>query len=109
MSTYVQFKRLRKCYGPLVALSDINLRVDSGSVLALLGPNGAGKSTLFGCLLGFVRATAGSVVVNGEPLTVSRAAIGYMPERVALYPQSTVRENGAFFAELKSQPVSEFE
>jgi ABC-type multidrug transport system ATPase subunit len=110
MSGYLQFQTLEKRYAEMAALSDVSFAVERGSVLALLGPNGAGKSTLFGCLLGFNRATSGKILVNGAPLSAAlRQRIGYMPERIALYPQSSVRENGMFFARLKKQPASELE
>ena len=110
MTPYLQFQSLEKRYGEVIALTDLTLSVERGSVLALLGPNGAGKSTLFGCLLGFVSATHGSILHNGSPKTDDlHRRIGYMPERIALYPQSSVRENGMFFARLKRQPASELE
>jgi ABC-type multidrug transport system ATPase subunit len=110
MSAYLRFESLTKRYAEVLALSEVSLFIERGSVLALLGPNGAGKSTLFGCLLGFTHATSGKVLVNGASANaVFRQRIGYMPERIALYPQSSVRENGLFFARLKQQPASELE
>ncbi|HMJ89184.1 MAG TPA: ABC transporter ATP-binding protein [Candidatus Acidoferrum sp.] len=110
MSAYLQFHSLGKCYDEVVALNDVSLDLQGGDVLALLGPNGAGKSTLFGCLLGFTRPTHGQILQNGAGLTQGfHRRIGYMPERIALYPQSSVRENGLFFARLKRQPASELE
>ena len=79
-------------------------------MLALLGPNGAGKSTLFGCVLGFIHPTNGSILHDGKVLgSELRSRIGYMPERINLYSHCTVRENGMFFAELKRQPAAELE
>ena len=110
MSPYLQFQSLEKHYGDVVALENVTLTLERANVLALLGPNGAGKSTLFGCLLGLTRPTRGEVLHQGAPITAAlRGRIGYMPERVSLYPQSSVRENGMFFAQLKGQPASEFE
>jgi ABC-type multidrug transport system ATPase subunit len=110
MSAYLQFQSLGKRYAEVAALSDVSFAVDRGSVLAVLGPNGAGKSTLFGCLLGFTRPTSGNILVNGARADAAfRQGTGYMPERISLYPQSTVRENGLFFAQLKRQPASELE
>jgi len=110
MSPYLQFQSLEKRYGDVVALENVTLAVERGNVLALLGPNGAGKSTLFGCLLGFTRPTRGEVLHQAAPITAElRRRIGYMPERVSLYPHSSVRENGMFFAQLKRQPASELD
>ena len=110
MNPYLHFQSLEKRYGEVAALDGVTLSIERGSVLALLGPNGAGKSTLFGCLLGFTRPTAGTILSHGAPLTSElRRRVGYMPERINLYPQNTVLENGMFFAQLKRQPASELE
>ena len=110
MTPYLQFASLEKRYAEVAALDCVSFSVERGSVLALLGPNGAGKSTLFGCLLGFTRATSGRILLDGSQMTAGfRRRIGYMPERIALYPQCSVRENGLFFAKLKQQPPSELE
>jgi len=106
----LRFERLEKRYGPVRALAQVDLSIERGSILALLGPNGAGKSTLFGCLLGLVRPSAGAMEFLGEPLTGNaRSRFGYLPERVALYPQRSVRENGLFFARLRNQSPSELD
>jgi ABC-type multidrug transport system ATPase subunit len=79
-------------------------------VLALLGPNGAGKSTLFGCLLRLTWPTDGGILKDGKPLGDSEAAaIGYVPERIALYPHRTVSENAVFFAALKGHSAEAVE
>lgn len=106
----LRFHGLQKCYGSLVALDQIELSISAGTILALLGPNGAGKSTLFGCLLGLTRSTAGSIHVDGQAITeLHRHRMGYLPERVCLYPQRTVRDNGLFFARLKRQSPEELQ
>jgi ABC-type multidrug transport system ATPase subunit len=110
MTPYLQFQSLGKRYGAVTALSEIDLTVKRGDVLALLGPNGAGKSTLFGCLLGFTRPATGTILQDGTPISAGqRRNFGYMPERIALYPHSSVLENGTFFAQLKGQPPHELE
>ena len=110
MKPYLQFQSLTKDYGETVALNGVTLSIERGTLVALLGPNGAGKSTLFGCLLGFASPTRGTILYNGVHKVDSlRTRTGYLPERIALYPQGTVRENGLFFARLKQQPASEVE
>ena len=110
MTSYLDISGLSKRYGAIRALSEVNLAVERGSVLALFGPNGAGKSTLFGCLLGLTLPTSGTVLLEGDPIIDGdRARFGYMAERVGLYPQRTVGENAAFFAQLKGQTVGAIE
>ncbi len=108
--SFLRINGLTKNFRRLPALQDVHLEIAQGGVLALLGPNGAGKSTLFGCLLGLIRPDAGRVFLRGRPLMDSdRRRFGYLPERVALYPHRTVRENGRFFCRLKGQPENELE
>jgi ABC-type multidrug transport system ATPase subunit len=108
MSPYLEISNLTKRYGTTCALDDVSLDLEPGNVLALLGPNGAGKSTLFGCLLGLTLPTVGNVRFNGHPLANSHLSrLGYVAERVSLYPQRTVAENAAFFARLKGLPSAE--
>ena len=110
MTDYLQFNSLEKRYGASTALDKIDLSVERGSILALLGPNGAGKSTLFGCLLGFTIPTSGEILFQKTSISDSdRRNFGYVSERVALYPQRTIWENGIFFAKLKDHNDSEFE
>ncbi len=110
MNPFLSFADVSKCYGAVRALGGVSLGVEPGAVLALLGPNGAGKSTLLGCLLGLIHPSAGEVRLRGRPVgDAERLRFGYVPERLALYPQRSVWENGLFFARLKGQPPAELE
>ncbi len=60
-----------KSFGGVHALSDVSLSVASGEILGLIGPNGSGKSTLVNVISGFVRADAGSVLLEGRDVTRS--------------------------------------
>ena len=84
-------------------LDDVTFELAGGRILALLGPNGSGKSTLIRCICGRLAPDRGTVRVDGrDPLkhADARAAIGLVPQRVALYPHLTVRENLSAFARL---------
>ena len=110
MNLYLQFDSIAKRFGRTDALNAVNLTVERGQILALLGPNGAGKSTLFGCLLGLLRPNSGNILLEGHPVGAKdRSRFGYLPERIALYPQRSVWDNGRFFAQLKSCPPQELE
>ena len=82
-------KALRKMYGPHLALDDVNLNINAGSI-GILGPNGAGKSTFFKCLLGLIGTTSGEGSVLGYDIRTEadtiRSRIGYMPEYNSLDP-----------------------
>ena len=71
--------------GPPV-LSDVDLQVAPGELVAVAGPNGGGKTTLVRLVLGFLRPTEGSVLLFGEPVqrTSRHAALGYLPQRAQL-------------------------
>lgn len=84
-------------YGPVEALAPIDLRVHAGERIALTGPNGAGKTTLLGVLAGVRRPDAGTIV-RGAGAT---GRVGWVPQRPALYPRLTVRENLRLFAALE--------
>lgn len=110
MNPFLRFDSVSKHFGSLKALDGVSLSIERGSTTALLGPNGAGKSTLFGCLLGLLHATSGRILLDGEPVCDSdRLRFGYLPERVALYPQRSVRDNGLFFARLKGIAAADLE
>src|SRR5918912_4602347 len=61
--------RVGKRFGGLVALSEVSLTVEPGSIVGLIGPNGAGKTTLFAIIAGFVRPDSGAVRFLGEEIT----------------------------------------
>jgi len=97
---------LGKTYsGTAFAVRGVSFRVEKGEVVGFLGPNGAGKTTTLRVVAGFLGATTGKVTLDGhdivdDPLE-ARAAIGYMPEGLPLYPEMRVGEYLAFRAELK--------
>lgn len=91
--TVLEMRSVRKEYGDVVALADVDLRVERGQVIALLGPNGAGKSTVFELLLGLVRPTRGHVMVLDQPPGGPvRRRVGAMLQTAGLPEQVTVRE-----------------
>lgn len=83
MTAAVEVRGLRKTYGRVVAVADLDLTVPVGAVFGLLGPNGAGKSTTFGVLCGWLEPTAGAATVLGVPST----ALHRLRGRVAALPQ----------------------
>ena len=67
----LQLKNVGKSFGSVIALRDISLHVDPGTVTCVLGDNGAGKSTLIKILSGVHQPSEGELLVNGEPTTFS--------------------------------------
>jgi putative spermidine/putrescine transport system ATP-binding protein len=86
-------------FGDFAALSDIDLDVAGGELVALLGPSGCGKSTLLRIIAGFIQQTEGRVLFDGAPvdaLSPSRRGVGIVFQNYALFPHMTVAENVAY-------------
>ena len=71
--TLLTMDHITKTFPGVVALDDVSLKVDKGTVHALMGENGAGKSTLMKCLFGIYRPDSGEIRLNGEVVTINTA------------------------------------
>ncbi|MDH5105495.1 ATP-binding cassette domain-containing protein [Lentilactobacillus diolivorans] len=91
-----------------VALKDVSMKLESGSVIGLIGPNGAGKSTLLKILSTTLLPSSGSVSLNGIDIVQHpnqmRRVLGYLPQQVPSYPQLTAFEYLEYIASLKGLP-----
>ncbi|MEF8827359.1 MAG: ABC transporter ATP-binding protein [Halapricum sp.] len=102
----IELNGLTKRYGgDVLALRDVDLRVEEGEIFGFLGPNGAGKSTTINILLDFVRPTAGSARVLGmdaqEQSQEVRRRTGVLPEGYQVYDRLTGRHHVEFVIESK--------
>ena len=108
MPAAIRTSRLRRTFGDLVAVAGLDLTVAEGEIFGLVGPDGAGKTTTMRMLTGILPPTSGSAEVAGHD--VARAAgplqesLGYMSQRFGLYPDLTVDENLAFYADIYGVP-----
>lgn len=97
MTDVIRTEGLTKRYGPLTAVSNVDLRVDEGDLYGFLGPNGSGKSTTLRMLLGLVFATAGHVEVLGRPMPSSAhtvlPSVGAIIEGPGFYAHLSGRRN----------------
>src|SRR5213594_820726 len=86
----------------IVAVKELNLRIESGEVYGLLGPNGSGKSTTLKIILGLVSPTRGRTEIFGRDsrLVESREAVGFLPENPYFYKYLTGKETLRFFGRL---------
>ncbi len=104
----VELSGLRKSFGDVQAVRDLDLQVRKGEIYGLVGPDGAGKSTTLRMLCGVLAPDAGKALVMGYDAATEvekvRQGIGYMPQRFSLYGDLTVLENLAFFADLYQLP-----
>ena len=103
----LQASGLRKNYGARRVVYDVSLQVHSGEVVGLLGPNGAGKTTSFYMIVGLVRADAGSITIDGQPVEHmpihrrSRLGLSYLPQEASIFRKLTVAENVRAVLELQ--------
>jgi ABC-2 type transport system ATP-binding protein len=100
----IQVQGLTKTFGAFTAVDALDLQVETGTIFAFLGANGSGKSTTIRMLIGLLRPTEGTIVVDGvdvvrHPRRV-RERIGYMGQKVSLYAGLTLRENVEFYGGL---------
>ncbi len=100
----IQLQDLHKNFGEVYAVQGVSFDVQAGEVFSLLGPNGAGKSTIISMLSCLLEPTQGDALVMGhsilrEPQAV-KAAIGVVPQEIALYPDLSARENLVFWGKM---------
>lgn len=104
----VRAAKLKKSYGPLLALDSISFEVGRGKIFGLLGPNGAGKTTAVKILTTLVRPDGGTAEVAGADVLRSpekvRSLIGYVPQELTVDPYLTAREHLRYYADLYHLP-----
>jgi ABC-2 type transport system ATP-binding protein len=93
---------LRKRYGDRLAVDGVSFEIAERECYGLLGPNGAGKTTTISMVCGLVACDEGQIAVDGHAggTLQAKAAIGYVPQDLALYPDLSAVENLTFFGRL---------
>jgi len=95
----IEIENISKQFGSFTALSDVNLAIPSGELVALLGPSGSGKTTLLRIIAGLETPDSGRILFNGEDTTLSHVRerrVGFVFQHYALFKHMTVFENVAF-------------
>ena len=118
----IQIEHLNKTYVSRqgethIALTDINLTIEDGSVFGIIGQSGAGKSTLVRCLNLLERPTSGSIIINGRDITSLsekelrefRSSVSMVFQNFSLLQQRTVLRNVMFPLELRHADKKEAE
>jgi branched-chain amino acid transport system ATP-binding protein len=90
---------VRKEFGGLLAVNDLDFTIPRRSIVSLIGPNGAGKTTFFNMLTGIYRATSGVITFDGVDVTskpphaITKLGVGRTFQNIRLFPQMTALEN----------------
>ncbi|QQA43868.1 ABC transporter ATP-binding protein [Pelagovum pacificum] len=106
----LEINSLRKNFGALEVLSDINLSIRSGEFVVFVGPSGCGKSTLLRCISGLEPITSGTISIDGRvvnEVSPSERGIAMVFQSYALYPHMTVAENMGYSLKLARLPREE--
>ena len=107
----LEIKSIQVCYGPAVALWDIDLYVNTGELVCVIGPNAAGKTTLINAVAGLNKVSKGQIKFNGQDLSRTEPhlfcshGVALVPESRRLFANMTVLENlelGSYIREAKA-------
>ena len=93
----IEINNLNKKYGNILAVKNINFKINKGTIVGLLGPNGSGKSTTIGMMLGLIKPSSGTVIINGQNIEKYRTHLlekmNFISPYVELPKKLTVEEN----------------
>ena len=106
----VQIDGVTKSFGDKIALKSVSFSVPAGQICGLLGPNGAGKTTLFRLLMGILKATGGTLLIDGLDAFADRVEvkrlIGFLPDEPVFYSYLSGREILELSAAMHGLPVA---
>jgi sulfate transport system ATP-binding protein len=106
----IEAHNVTKRFGDFVALDDVSIAVDGGSLTALLGPSGSGKSTLLRIIAGLERPDTGRILLSGSDATAlapQKRGVGFVFQHYAAFKHMTVRDNVAFGLKIRRTPRDE--
>lgn len=102
MSAIISIKNFKIQFGKTTVIDDLSFTVNRGETFGLLGSNGSGKTTTIRALLGIYIPTAGELLIDDKPYSVSGGIkLGYLPEERGLYKKESVIDTMVYFGQLK--------
>jgi multiple sugar transport system ATP-binding protein len=108
----IQLKDVKKSFGPVDVIGNVNLSIGDGEFVIFVGPSGSGKSTLLRLIAGLEDATGGQIIIDGTDVTHMGPAereLSMVFQSYALYPTKTVRQNMSFGLEVARLPRQEID
>jgi putative spermidine/putrescine transport system ATP-binding protein len=109
-SAAVHLDRVRRVFGDVVALDDLDLEIGAGELVALLGPSGCGKTTALRILAGFERPDGGRVMLDGADITrvsPDKRDMGMVFQAYSLFPNLTLADNVAFGLRMRGRAATQ--
>ena len=111
MEKILEVKNISKKYqnreGEIMALKNVNIRVNQGEFVSIIGPSGCGKSTLLSIIAGLEKKTTGEIYIEGEKVENISSKIGYMLQRDCLLEWRNILNNTMFGLEVKGMKNEE--
>ncbi len=104
---FLELEDITKQFGRNTAVDHINVSVEQGEFLTLLGPSGCGKTTILRMVAGFEMPSEGTILLDGEDITLlaaSKRPMGMVFQSYALFPHLTAEQNIAFGLSIRHQP-----
>ncbi|WP_404425999.1 ABC transporter ATP-binding protein [Thalassospira australica] len=106
----VTLSNIKKAFGPIEVIHDVNISIKQGEFVVFVGPSGCGKSTLLRMIAGLEETTGGVIDIEGQDVTHLEAAkrgVSMVFQSYALYPHLTVFDNMAFSLQIARRPKDE--
>ncbi len=101
-ASIVEVDRVSKAYGKKIAVNELSLSIEAGSMFGLLGPNGAGKTSTIRMIVGITMPDSGQIRLFGKPFSRDQLTrVGYLPEERGLYKKMNVLDQLIFMGEIR--------
>ena len=95
--TTIEVNNLKKQFKSALAVNNISFKINKGTIVGLMGPNGCGKSTTIGMMLGLIKPTSGTVIINNQNIETNRTSLlekmNFISPYIELPKKLTVEEN----------------